>query len=189
MRDDQFKNIHELESTGGTTKGVIRTKATKVLTHLPNVTLIDTDDQVDQNKWSKSKTVNLATAVRTGEIISVRITTKETGSGTLLRNPIDLVIFKEDPSYATSNVDHYENSTDEGDDGLGHISVLDGDWLAGSDGTDEFAEATAVTAFPFITDSSGNLYVAVVNRGATAYNSDPGDEEVVKASFLVEWRD
>jgi len=157
---------------------------------IKNATLIGTDDQVDQNKWSKSQTITVDAGgdQRSGEIIAVQVSTKHT-SGALLRNALDLVIFQEDPSFSVSNVDHYENSADEGDDEGGHIHFPDGNWLAASDGTDEIATGFLATAHPFVTDSTGLFYVATINRGATAYNSAGGDDEILRASFLIKFYD
>lgn len=158
---------------------------------IANTILIDTNDQVDQNKWSKSKTVTIDDngEQRSGEIIAVLISTIFTGTGVLLRNALDLVIFDVSPAFTVSNVDHYENSGNEGDNESGHIHFPAGNWLAASDGTDEIATGFLATAHPFVTDSTGLIYIATINRGATAYNSAAADDEIVRAAFLIKFYD
>jgi|TARA_Y100000310_G_C20673169_1_gene811407 hypothetical protein len=138
--------------------------------------------QVDQHELGSTKTLSVADVQVSGEIIGVTLISSEDGTGAILKQAADIIISRSGVGFSAGDGIFTIAAANASD---GFISVLAGDWMASMNGTDTAGMAHVVTAFPFRTDSSGNLYATFVNRGAVPINSDAGDDEQVEANFFI----
>ena len=168
----------------------VLTGANKALVELPNQELVGiNDDPIAQNQFGESKTLNIATAQVSGEILSVSLIATEDDAGRggiIIKEPADIYIFR---STLTINAGDEIFTKAQAALRIGHIHIPEGDWAANMNGTDTAGSSYTPAAFPFQTDSSGNLYLVYVHRGGTTINSVAGDDEQIEANFLIELRD
>ena len=164
--------------------------ANKALVEVPNLELVGIDDDpITQNQFGGSKTLNIATAQVSGEILSVSLIATEDevgGGGVIIKEAADLYIFRSDPSISAGDEIFTKAHAAIR---VGDIHIPAGDWAANMNGTDTAGSSYTPSAFPFQTDSSGNLYVVYAHRGGTTINSAAGDDEQIEANFLIELRD
>lgn len=159
-----------------------RTDQHEICYEVENLELIGPNETVDQDKWGGSVQLVVSSARATGDILSATLIATQDGTGAILRNAIDIVIFRDDPSISPNTT---LLSKANGNLVQGIIPVVAADWIAASSGTDVAGVAHVDVDTPFMTSSDGDLYVACVNRGATSYNSAAGDDEQLEVTFIL----
>lgn len=156
--------------------------ANKSLVEIANRQLVGiNDDAIAQNEFSNSVQLSVSGSQVTGEIIKVVVIRSEDGTGAILKEPLDLYFFRSDPLISAGDdvfaVAHANAS-------VGDIHIAAGDYAADLAGTDTAGMATKLAADAFKTDTSGRLWVVMVNRGTTTINSVVGDDEQVEMTIL-----
>jgi len=155
----------------------------RALPTLYNVQLVaPANATIAQHQFTKSLSLSLASGVqKSGQILSV-IGKTFSATSTLKPNAMDLVFFNANPSIAVAQVGL---STTNARRTVGIIQILVGDWIA-SFATSAISHTTAV--MPFTTTPAGTLFLAGVNRSATAFNNAPADNDELLVSFHFEMR-
>lgn len=152
---------------------------------LSNIELIGVDDtEVSQNDFGDSQTLTVESdgEAMGGYIKLVTLIATTDDAGAILANAIDLYFFRADPEISAGDADL---PAADAAMLIGKIEILEGDWDAWTNS----AIASLAVEFPFHTDASGRLFVAAVNRSATAFNDGGTDDEVLELTLLIDRTD
>lgn len=135
--------------------------------------LIGTDEQVDQNDYSGSVSVDLASAQPiSGEILHFTFYATETGTGAVLTPAGSLFIFDSDPSIAagaTAMVALRRKMV------IAEIPVAAADWQSDANGA-----SVTVHNKPTAFHALKTLYFAWFHEDATSFNDAAGDDEILE---------
>lgn len=131
-------------------------------------TLVDVDEQIDQNDYGAS--VGVSAAGQSGELLSLVLYSHESGSGAIMVPDCEVYIFNSDPaiSFGATSL-----STAAWDACIGMVEIDTADWRSDANG----GMVSKAIAIPFY--ASSGLWFALKNLSATAINSAAGDEESI----------
>lgn len=145
-----------------------------------DVTLIGPNDDVNTNEFGASQSVDIDTeegtsGTLTGEIVGARWVSRESGTGSIFKAAFDLVVFSADPSLSAGTT----TLTAAKLDSIVTIAAFTtGDYI----GTlSAGAVGYKALAHPFITNGSGKVWIAPINRSSFNFNSAAADNEILKA--------
>lgn len=168
-----------MSGADATTKGIfIRAKS---IVYAKNVGLIGADGTaVAQNQFGASAICTIDNVQRSGEVISLTFNAlaASTSSATIIRQAFNVYMFDKDPSIVHGQA---ALSTPNGQNRIGQVNIAATDW-DNAFGTTLGAGYKSV-AVPFITNSTGQLFVAARHIGAQTWNSATTDDEQLKATF------
>lgn len=138
------------------------------------ITLIDDDEQVDQNDYGASQAVTLGDGVRpcSGELLSFVFISRETGTGAVQTPAGTLLILDEDPATTAGDtaIDMVERV-----DVIGHVDVAAAAWQSDANGGSQFVYNVPV---PF--HNLQTLYFLWFHEDATSFNDGAGDNEILE---------
>jgi len=149
-----------------------------------DLTLIGVNDQIAQNEFGASQQIDVDggesnEATLTAEIVGITLVSRESGSGVIIKAPIDFMMFNSDPSISAGDT---SLNTAQLDALVSVINITTGDYASTLTNA---AVGTKSLAHPFITDGTGKLWISPINRSATTYNSAVGDDEILSARVYI----
>ena len=147
------------------------------ITESAHTILIQSDDQVDQNDYSDSKSITLGDGVRpvSGEILSVMLFTWEEDAGAVQTPAGTLLFLDADPDVSGGDT---ALTTAERLTILGHVTVAAADWQSDANGASVCKLDQPV---PF--HSLNTLYAVWFHEDATSFNDGGTDDEFLSLKF------
>lgn len=136
------------------------------------LSLVGADNQVDQNDFSLTADipVGLSTVPCSGELLSLVLVSRETGTGAV-QTPTGHVIFLDaDPNTTAGDT---ALTAAEWATAIGQVEIESGDWISDANG------ALAFKQIAIAFHKLSTLYAVWLHTDATSYNDGAGDDETL----------
>lgn len=137
------------------------------------VTLIDDDEQVDQDDYGASAAVAFGEA-RSGEFLHFTFISLEGNQGAIQEPAGTLLILDADPSTSAGDV---AITAGERATVIGQVDVTEDDWQSDANGA-----SACIVNQPIAFHSLENVYFLWFHSDATSYNDGAGDDETLQVN-------
>ncbi len=137
------------------------------------LSLVGTDDQVDQNDFSNSAQAPLPGSVASGEILAFLLLARETGSGAVQDSDGTLLILSANPNVSAGDT---AITAAAWETVIATVDIAASDWLTDVNGGAAYIQPSQPVPFHGL----DSLFFLWFHTDATSLNDAPGDDETLQ---------